>query len=485
MRHTACYLPFLLVFPAFVAGQTPKPNPLAPYISVDAPVLALEHVEVIDGTGGPAKMDQAIVLSHGKIAKVGPAATTAVPAEAKVMDLTGHTVYPGLVGMHEHLFYPTPDRGPGGLALYGEMGDSAPRLYLAGGVTTARTTGSIQEYTDISVKHLIDAGQIPGPELFLTSPYLEGVGAYTPDMHELTGPEDAKRMVDYWATEGITSYKAYMDISPVELKTAIDEAHALGLKITGHLCSIGFKEAAAMGIDNLEHGLVVDTEFFPGKKEGVCPDSNKAVDALAKMDVEGPQIQGTIKDLIAHHVAVTSTLAVFEMLAPNRPPMSYETQVRNALLPDAWGAYLTLRAEVAERAAKSQWPWAKLLKMEMQFEHDFAKQGGLLMAGCDPTGIGGVVPGYCDQRELELLVEAGFTPEQAIHVFSENGATWLGQAQRIGTIAAGKQADLVVVKGDVAKNISAVEDVETVFKKGVGFDSQKLRDSVRGMVGLR
>ncbi|MGB6973105.1 MAG: amidohydrolase family protein [Terracidiphilus sp.] len=485
MRHRALYLACLLAFPAFVAGQTPLPNPLAQYISVDAPVVALEHVEVIDGTGGPAKADQTIVMDHGKIAEVGPAVSTTVPAGARVMDLTGHTVYPGLVGMHEHLFYPTPEGGPGRLALYGEMADSAPRLYLAGGVTSARTTGSIEEYTDISVKHLIDAGKIPGPELFLTSPYLEGVGAYTPNMHELTGPDDAKRMVDYWATEGITSYKAYMHITPAELKAAVDAAHALGLKVTGHLCAVGFKEAAALGLDNLEHGLVVDTEFYPGKKVGVCPDWRKAVEALAKMDVEGPQIQGTIKDLIAHHVAVTSTLAVFEVDVPNRPPLSYETQVRDAMTPDAWGAYVTTRAMIAERAAKSPWPWGKMLKMEMEFEHDFAKDGGLLMAGCDPTGPGGVVPGYCDERELELLVEAGFTPVEAIHIATENGAKWLGEEQHFGTIAVGKQADLVVVKGDVDKNIDAVENVETVFKKGVGFDSEKLRDSVRGLVGLR
>jgi len=228
---------------------------------------------------------------------------------------------------------------------------------------------------------------------------------------------------------------------------------------------------------------MVDTEFYPEKKEGVCPDMHKVDAAMAKMDVEGPEIQGTIKDLIAHHVAVTSTLAVFETFVPNLPPLSYEMQVRDAMTPDAWGSYATTRAAIAEHADTSVWP--KLFKMEMQFEHDFAKDGGLLMAGCDPTGYGGVVPGYCDERELELLVQAGFTPVEAIHIATENGAKWLGEEQHFGTIAKGKDADLVVVDGDPAKNIADVEKVDTVFKDGVGYDPQKLRDSVRGLVGLR
>lgn len=467
-----------------LTAQAQVPAALKPFVKMDAPVVALEHVRVIDGTGAAARENQLLVLDHGKIVYAGAMEADKVPADAQVLDLTGKTVYPGLVGMHEHLFYPTPDGGPGLLPLYGEMADSAPRLYLAGGVTTARTTGSIEPYADISVKKLIDAGEIPGPHLYLTSPYLEGSTSIGPQLHALTGPEDATRTVNYWATEGITSFKAYMHITPAELKAAIDAAHARGLKITGHLCSVGFREAAALGIDNLEHGLLVDTEFDPAKKEGVCPSERGSLQALAKMDVEGPEIQGTIKDLIAHHVAVTSTLAVFETFAPNLPPMSEELRVREAMSPDAWSAYITMRARVAEEAAKLGY-YAKDFQMEMQFEHDFARQGGLLMAGCDPTGGGGVVAGFCDQRELELLVQAGFTPEEAIHIATENGAKWLGIDQRVGTIAPGKDADLVVVDGNPAKNIEDVEKVDTVFKDGLGYDPQKLRDSVRGLTGLR
>lgn len=460
------------------------PAALQPFVQLDDPVIVLEHVRVIDGTGAPARDDQEVVIDHGRIGFAGlQVAAPPAPPQAKVLDMTGKTVFPGLVGMHEHLFYPLPDGGRGLLPLYGEMGDSAPRLYLAGGVTAARTAGSIEPYTDISLKQEIDSGKMPGPKLFLTGPYLEGAPAIGPQLHTLTGPEDAARLVDYWATEGMTSFKGYMHITPAELKAAIDHAHAHGLKVTGHLCAVGFQEAASLGIDNLEHGLAVDTEFYSKKQEGVCPGQRAPQEELAKMDVEGPQIQKTIRDLIEHHVAITSTLAIFESFVPNRPPMSEAMRARASLLPEAWGSYVTTRAAIAEHAGDST--WTRLLKMEMQFEHDFAQQGGLLMAGCDPTGYGGVLPGFGDQRNLELLVEAGFTPEEAIHIATENGAEWLGQASRFGTIAPLKAADLVVVDGDPATHISDVEKVEIVFKDGVGYDPQKLLDSVQGRMGLR
>lgn len=466
------------------AALAQTPEALKPFIKEDAPVLVLENVRVIDGTGAPAKESQMVLIEHGKIVSVGPqTGDQLLPTNAKVLDMSGKTVFPGLVGMHEHLFYPLPGHSEDLLPLYGEMADSAPRLYLAGGVTTARTAGSIEPYTDLAVKEDIDAGKMPGPKLLITGPYLEGSPSLGPQLHVLKDADDAARTVDYWAAEGATSFKAYMHITPDELKAAIDHAHARGLKVTGHLCSVGFKEAAALGIDNLEHGLSVDTEFYSGKKPGVCPGQHPPQVELAKMDVEGPEIQGTITDLITHHVAVTSTLAIFESFVANRPPMDEEMRVRESLLPEAWEDYVTVRAEIAGSDRPSVWP--ALFKQELQFERDFVKQGGLLMAGCDPTGYGGVLPGFGDQRNLELLVEAGFTPEEAIHIATQNGAKWLGRDASLGTVTAGKAADLVVVDGNPAAKISDVEKVEVVFKDGVGYDPKKLIESVRGLTGIR
>ncbi|MHB1701260.1 MAG: amidohydrolase family protein [Acidobacteriaceae bacterium] len=470
-----------LLLPALALAQAP--DPLAPYISVSAPIVALEHVEVIDGTGAAPLVDQTVVIDHGKIASVGPSATARVPAEAKAMDLHGHTVYPGLVGMHEHLYYTEPGGRPYPFTV-GELPFTAPLLYLAAGVTTARTAGSVETYTDLNIKQAIDTGQMPGPDLDVTGPYLEGKPAMVLAMHELTGPADARKLVDYWADEGATSWKAYMHIAPEDLKAAIDEAHKHHQKITGHLCSVGFTEAADMGIDNLEHGMFVDTEFYSGKQPGVCPPRRPVLEEMAKsLDMNSAPVAAMIQNLVKRHVAVTSTLAVFEMSAPNRPPMAFLQREKASMMTEAWAGVLEARALASAPGDKSIMP--AMLKKEMQFERDFVAAGGLLLAGCDPTGYGAALPGFGDERNLELLVEGGFTPVQAIHIYTQNGAKYLGREDQIGTLAAGRQADLVVVSGDAGKDISVVEQVDFVFKHGVGFDPKKLIDATHGMVGIR
>jgi imidazolonepropionase-like amidohydrolase len=473
----------LLLLPGGAPLLADTPPGLKPYVSEDAPVLVLNHVRVIDGTGAPALEDQRIDIEAGKIVRVQPASTRSkTPAGAKVLDLTGRTVIPGLVGMHEHLFYTTPQRGGDRLPDWTEMVDSAPRLYLAGGVTTARTAGSIEPYTDLALKKIIDSGLKPGPKLRVTGPYIGDLEGIAPQLHTLTGPEDAGRTVDYWAAEGATSFKAYMSIKPEELKVAAEHAHARGLKITGHLCVVGFREAAALGIDNVEHGIAVDTEFYPGRKPNTCPAKEAAADLANHVDIDGAPVQEMIRDLIAHHVAVTSTLAVFEVTVPNRPPLARQGRIEKVLSPGAWATYLSVRTRLSEGNDPQE---AAILKKEMQFERAFVKAGGLLLAGCDPTSFGGVLPGFGDQRNLELLVEAGFTATEAIHIATQNGAVFLGEDGTIGSVAAGKAADLVVLNGNPIADINAVENVETVFKDGVGYDPAKLTASVAGFMGFR
>lgn len=483
MRRIVCGVVLLCCLCLGSAAQDkPTLSPLTKgFVSVDSPVVALAHVRVIDGTGGPAVADQTVVIEDGVIRSIGAASSASIPAGARVLDLAGHSVIPGLVGMHDHLFYPTASgQGPveGAPALYGEMGFSFPRLYLAGGVTSIRTTGSLETYTDLAIKKLIDTGKMPGPKMHITGPYLEGVGSYTPQLHELNGPEDAVRLVNYWIDEGATSFKAYMHITRAELGAAIKAAHARGVKVTGHLCSVGFTEAAELGIDDLEHGLVVDQEFNPDKKPDVCPQNPDDHPILEKLDVESEAVQAVIRKLVQHHVAVTSTLVIFETFAANRPPL--QQRVLLAMSMPSRADYLAVRAKIAE----GKGPGADLLKKEMQFEHDFVKAGGLLLSGEDPTGYGGALPGFGDQRQVELLVEAGFTPLEAIHIATQNGAEFLGEGNRIGTLKTGKIADLVVIKGDPSTKIEDIENVKLVFKDGIGYDSDKLIQSVQGAVGF-
>jgi imidazolonepropionase-like amidohydrolase len=468
---------------SLAAGQNLSPDVRA-FVKMDAPVVALTHVRVIDGTGAAAREDQTVVISKGKIESVGDASSATAPKDAQVIDLHGYTVIPGLVGMHDHMFYPV------GRGVFGEMAFSFPRLYLAGGVTTIRTTGSLEPYTDLELKKSIDAGQTPGPKIHVTGPYLEGKGSWALQLHQLTGPEDAVKTVNYWLDEGVDNFKAYMFITRAELRAAIETAHKRGAKVTGHLCAVNFREAADLGIDDLEHGLFVDTEFLPGKKPDECPEKPEDPFVMAKLDVNSGPLHDTIQYLVQHHVAVTSTLPVFEMGSfPGRPAV--QQRQLDALSLDAKSAWLANRVRYSDAGflkrnfGSEESPLPAAFKKELEFEYAFAKAGGLLLAGLDPTGMGGVIAGFGDQREVQLLVEAGFTPLEAIHIATHNGALYLGELERIGTIAAGKQADLVVIKGDPSKKIEDIENVETVFKDGVGYDSAKLIESVRGAVGSR
>jgi imidazolonepropionase-like amidohydrolase len=466
-----------------ITGQTAS-SPLKPFIKIDAPVVALTHVRVIDGTGAPAREDQTVILSKGKIDSVSEASAANLPQNAQVLDLHGYTVIPGLVGMHDHLVYPM------GNGIFGEMAYSFPRLYLAAGVTTIRTTGALEPYTDLELKKQIDSGQTPGPKIHVTGPYLEGAGSWALQMHHLSDADDATKTVNFWLDQGVDNFKAYMFITRAELGAAIQAAHKRGAKVTGHLCSVTWHEAADLGIDDLEHGWFVDTEFLAEKKPDQCPEKSEDPVGLAKLNATSGPMRDSIQYLIQHHVAVTSTLPVFEMGSfTGRPTL--QKRLLDALSPDARSALLANRVRSSDAAFLRQRygadvsPWPAAFKKEMEFEYAFSKAGGTLLAGLDPTGMGGVIAGFGDQREVELLVEAGFTPLEAIHIATANGAQFLGDIDRVGTIAAGKQADLVVINGDPSKKIEDIENVETVFKDGVGYDSAKLIESVRGVVGSR
>ncbi len=455
-----------------------------PFVTLAAGKLALTHVRVIDGTGAPPQPDRTLLIEGGRITAIRPGAD-AVPDGYRTIDAAGKSVMPGLVGMHDHIYYiarPNLDStGHGDEPLIvPQMSFSAPRLYLAAGVTTLRTTGSVEPYTDLNLKQQIDAGHIPGPHMDVTAPYLEGPGSPFIQMHQLTDAADARATVGFWAAQGATSFKAYMNITRAELGAAIQEAHRHGLKVTGHLCSVSYPEAVALGIDNLEHGFWVNTQLDPGKTADRCPDS-EGDPTIAAMTPGGDAARALIALLVSHHVAVTSTLPVFENASPayrTLPPRQLEM-----MSPQARTDYFYLRGLNLAHSPERRAADAKIWTNELGLEREFVAGGGLLLAGPDPTGSGQVLPGFGDQREIELLVQAGFSPVEAIRIGTLNGATYLGLAKRIGSIEAGKDADLVLMRGDPSSNIADLENVETVFKDGVGYDPNLLLNTVRGHYG--
>ena len=452
-----------------------RPEALSPqvlaYVTVREPVVALVNVKVVDGTGAPAQDGRTILVRDGKVAAIGEAGDVAIPAGARVLDLAGHTVIPGLVGMHNHTYYAYGSRSI-------QMSYTGPRLYLAGGVTTIRTAGAQHPYAELNMKRGVEAGTIPGPRVHASGPYVNGPGTGGASRNLMT-EEDARRVVAYWAAEGATWLKASGSITRALLGAAIDEAHEHGIKFTGHLCSVTFREAAALGIDNLEHGLITNSDYIASKQPDVCPPENMV--AQADVDLASDEVQATFRDLIAHDVVVTSTLSVYETFVPGRTVD--DPRVLEALAPEAREEVLRWRKDLEARNA-SLVVLPVLFEKMKRWERMFADAGGTLAAGVDPWGTGSL-PGYGDQRNYELLVEAGFSPEEAVRIMTLNGAALLDEDHLYGSVEVGKNADLVVLRGDPTATASDIRNVTLVFKDGVGYDPVKLTADVRGQVGLR
>ncbi len=467
LRHHAQlgFAASLLLATSATAAQPKLSEATLQFVSVDAPVVAITHAKVVDGTGAPARNDQTIVINGDTIVAAGPAASVKVPSGAKVIDGRGKTVIPGLVHMHEHLFYPML---PG--KAYGFEAESFTKLYLAGGVTSMRTAGAMHFAGDINVRDSINAGLQPGPWMDITGPYINAPGS-VPQLMTIHNPDEVTRAVEFYVSQGATSFKAYTNVTRAELAAAIQAAHQHGLKITGHLCSVTLREAADLGIDDIEHGFMVASDFKPGKQPDVCPPGGGPTEA--ELAADPAKADALLDYLVKKHVAYTSTLGVTDT-ARNSPGL-------DVLAPDVRALF-----EDHRRSPKSSpdAPMPSRLKQLVSFAKAFYDKGGLLLVGTDPTGGGGVVPGFSNHTEIELLVEGGFTFEQAIKASTLNGATYLGRANRIGSIAPGKQADLVLIDGDPSRQARDVEKVEIVFKEGVGYDPKKLIDAVRGKAGL-
>ena len=468
---SACALTGLLCSSTALAAQErPEPRGQAlQFVSVNAPVVALTHARVVDGTGVAALADQTIIVRGARIEAIGPSASTRVPDGARVVDLNGHTVIPGLVGLHEHTWF-------GGMRRSTPMTVSGPLLYLAMGVTSAMTAGSQFPYHELNMKRAVDAGTIAGPRFYVTGPYFTGGAPRASANRIVNSPEEVRSVIAYWANEGATWFKFLGEVTREVLAAGIKEAHARGAKVTGHLCSVTFTEAANLGLDALQHGFITNSDYVPNKRPDVCPPENMRIQA--DVDVNAPAVQASIREIVARGTAVVSTLGVYETFMPTRAKLN--PAALEMLDPEA-------RKEVeANHAGLVQAGLIvpdRLLKKMMEWERAFVSAGGLLGAGCDPWGTG-FLPGFGNLRNYELLVEAGFTPEQSVQVISYNGARILGEDKRFGSIAPGKLADLVVIRGNPLQTPTDIYNVVTVFKDGIGYDSAKLRAAAKGHVGV-
>lgn len=455
-----------------VAQSTPA-HPDRAYISQADPNFAITNVELVDGTGAPPRRGMTVVVAAGRIARVGRTASTRLPADLRVIDGTGRTLTPGFVMMHEHLLYPD-SQGD-----YFSDPDGFARLYLAGGATTIRTGGGMDPYADLAVARAIAAGEQLGPDIDVSGPYLERGQQTFRRMPNITGTADMERVVDYWAAEGVTSFKLYEHAARADAEAVIRRAHARGLRVTGHICATSYAEAAEAGIDNLEHGFMVASDFVPNRQPDSCPPWPARMNALSALDPEGPEIGALIDLLVRRGVAVTSTLGIFETIAADMPLPDEATL--DLLTPELRAAQA--RNLAAFRASALGRLVADYFPRQMAMQRRFVRAGGLLLAGSDPTGGGGVVPGHSARREFALLVAGGFTVPEAIRIMTLNGARYLRRERDIGSVEAGKRADLVLIDGSLSADPAAMARIMTVFRNGVGVDRTAILAAYRGRVG--
>jgi imidazolonepropionase-like amidohydrolase len=478
MHKISIVLIFAAFFSAPVFSQIKFSDETQKYIEYNDSINVFKNALLIDGKGNDTKPHQTIIINNGKIIWIGDDTKASIPKGAKTIDLNGKTLMPGLVMLHEHMYISAPSMETRQFFMH-QLPLTFPRLYLAAGATTIRTAGNIEPYADLNLKKDIETGNIPGPSIEATAPYLDGNQSPFQQLNKLDKPENAINFVNYWADQGFTSFKGYMFLDKLTLKAAIDAVHKRKLKITAHLCSVTYREAAEMGIDQLEHGFLASTDFVTDKKENQCPPN--ANEIFAKLNVQSDSVRSFLKFLIDKKTIITSTLAVFEGFTTTQPVPSAE--LLSYFSPDSRDFYLNLFARL--KSAKAPSDYDKAFANNAKMEKMFYEMGGLLTVGTDPTGNGGTIAGFGNWRAIELLVEAdGFTPLEAINIATQNGSIALGFDKTIGTIEIGKSADLLIIDGDPSKNISDLRKVQFVFKNGVGYNSKKLFESVKGKVGF-
>lgn len=472
MRHITCLILLVLTFSASETFAQDFTEQVQQFISHPAGKIAIKDATLIDGTGGPVKSAQTVLIEGDKIVRVG--SDLVIPEDYQILDGSGKTLIPGLVMLHEHLFYTRPQFE--GWFDVAQMSFTFPRLYLAGGVTTMRTGGSVQPSADLNLKKWIDQGRMTGPRIDVTSPHIDREGLSIASLGIVKDSKQVGEIVNYWADRGVTSFKVYNMITKEDLEVCVRNAHERGFKVTGHLCSLTYREASDIGIDNLEHGFMASSDFAEGKVVDQC-DPFAARQGLMAEDLDGATINPLIDRLIENETAITTTPNVFE-------PYTGREIVPGGGFESLSSDYQKAVQKRYDQRVNKDSASAAMYHKNLKWLKRFYDKGGFLVAGTDPTGSGRTVAGYANQRTVEILVEEGFPLADAIRICSLNGAKFLERGHEIGTIEEGKIADMVLIDADLTEDIHSIRKMEIVFKDGVGFDSRKMFESVKGKVGL-
>jgi imidazolonepropionase-like amidohydrolase len=414
--------------------------------------VALVGATLIDGTGSPALNDSSVLIQGGKIVSAGPRDKVKLPKDAQIVDLTGKTIVPGLWDMHAH--FEQVEWGP---------------VYLAAGVTTVRDCGNEFEFIT-AVRDAINSGHGVGPRLLLAG-IVDGSGPIALGVARVDTPEQAREWVHRYHDAGFDQIKIYSSVKKENLEVVAAEAHKLGMTVTGHIPDgmTGFDGVNA-GMDQINHINYVASMMDPaiaGRESGAAPQQRLV--ALRNFDPDSDQSRKALQFLKAHNTVIDPTLTVFEMFmrTGKRPFESLEpgvakvapalsTQLRN-VGPGPAGAELgEARFAVSQKAVAA-----------------LHRAGIPIVVGTDQT-----VPGHSVHREMELYVEAGLTPMEALQAATIVPARAMRLDQEAGTIESGKRADLVVLGANPLEHISNIRKTERVMQAGIFYDCAALWKSV-------
>jgi imidazolonepropionase-like amidohydrolase len=411
--------------------------------------IALVGGTLIDGTGRDPVPDSVVVIEKERIVDAGPKSRVKIPSDAQKVDARGKTILPGLWDMHSH--FEQVEWGP---------------IYLAAGATTVRDCGNEFEFIT-AVRDAIANGRGLGPRLLLAG-IVDGSGPSAVGVARVDTPEQAKMWTDKYHDAGFQQMKIYSSVQLEEIKDVAEEAHRLGMTVTGHVpIGLNAYQTIAAGQDQINHiTYIVDIMVPALPADASRTDRAKA---RANLDLNSADAQKAIAFLVQHGTVLDPTLATFEYSTAStaKPAASIEPGV--AKVAPELQAILTDVGPPSPRAEINEQVFAK----EVAAVGALHKAGVPIVAGTDQT-----VPGHSLHREIELYVQAGFTPMEAIQAATIVPARVMGLDKEVGTVEAGKRADVIILDGNPLESIHNIRKVEFVITNGTMYNCAELWHSV-------
>lgn len=408
------------------------------------------HANVFDASAAAILPDQSVVIVGNHIQAVGPAAAVAAPADAEIVDATGKTLLPGLWDMHAHI------------------GDNDGLLNLAAGVTTVRDLANDTDKLLARRKRIEDGTEI-GTRIIIAG-IIDGRGPYQGPTKVLVSTEqEARAAVDNYVRLGYVQIKIYSSVSPELVPPIIDEAHKNGLRVSGHIPAfMTASQCVKLGYDEIQHVNFLVLNFMPDVKETRTPARfTEPAKRAADLDLNSPEVQAFIKLLQEHHTTLDPTMTAFEEMIIARPgevspgfkPVANRlpTQVRRGLLSGG----LTPPEGLDARYRQS---FAKMVDLV----------GVLYRAGIPIEAGTDSMAGFTLQRELELDTQAGIPAPKVLQLATLGAARIMKRDAELGSITSGKLADLVLIDGNPATNISDVRKTSLTMKDGVIYKPAEL-----------